>query len=187
MIIANTVKDLMAAVHLAADGSQVDSGIIFCVARLESDDADNGKFWDANDDTWQVAPVAWPEATYSKAAQWIFALPAAASNGKINDSTHYTMTDDLDESAATTVCGGGEHRINAENPLTTADLTNLDVAVSTRATPAQVTTAETNIRGTDSDTLKTLSDTLDTGLDVAVSTRATIADVHVYESEPNRK
>ena len=140
MIIANTVKELVAAVHLAADGSQVDSGIIFCVARLESDDADNGKFWDANDDTWQVAPVAWPEATYSKAAQWIFALPAAASNGKIYDSTHYTMTDDLDESAATTVCGGGEHRINAENPLTTSDLSNLDAAVSSRATPANVTT-----------------------------------------------
>lgn len=169
MIIANIIKDLMAAVHLASDGSQVATGTIFAVIRLESDDADDEKYWDADDDSWQASPVAWPEANHTQAAQWVYPLPAAASNGKDDDSVHYTMTDDLDEAAATTVCGGGEHRINAENPLATSDLSNLDATVSSRATPANVTTntntvtaaittAEGNVRGSDSDDLKDISD-----------------------------
>lgn len=117
MIKANTIKDLMAAVHLASDGSQHASGTVYCVARLESDDSDDGKYWDSNDDTWQASPVAWPEATHTQAGQWVFALPAAASNGKAGDTIHYTFTDNLTEASATTVCGGGEHKIYDEDML----------------------------------------------------------------------
>ncbi len=144
-MIANTVKDLVAAVHLAADGSQVATGTIFCVVRLESDDADDGKFWDANDNTWQASPVAWPTGTHTQAGQWVFALPAAATTGKAGDTIHYTFTDNLTEASATTICGGGEHRVNAEDPLTTTDLTVTELA----------------IRGADGDTLETLSDQID--------------------------
>lgn len=158
MIIANTVKDFIAAVHLAADGSQVATGTIYCVVRLESDDVDDGKFWDSNDDTWQASPVSWPTATHTQAGQWAFALPAAATSGKTGDTISYTFTDHLTEASATTVCGGGEHHIWTEDPLMTSDLSNLDAAISTRSTPAQITTAESNIRGSDSDDLKDISD-----------------------------
>lgn len=145
MIIAGQVKDLMGAVHLAADGSQVDSGTIYCVVRLESNDGDDGKFWDSNDDTWQASPVAWPTGTHTQAGQWVFALPAAATSGKAGDYIHYTFTDNLTEASATTVCGGGEHVVAAEDPLTTSDLS----------------TIESNIRGADSDDLKDISDQID--------------------------
>lgn len=113
MIVANTIKDLIAAVHLAADWSQVAAGTIYAVIRLESDDADDGKFWDADDDSWQASPVAWPVATHFQAALWLFALPAGASDGKYGDSIHYTFTDNLTEASATTVCDGNEHEIKA--------------------------------------------------------------------------
>lgn len=146
MIISGQEKDLSAAVHLAADGSQVDSGTIYCVARLESGDADDTKYWDSDDDTWQASPVAWPTAVHTQAGVWVFPLPAAASpSPKIGGSVSYTFTDNLTEGSATTVCGGGEHRIYAEDPLVTADLT----------------TIESNIRGADSDDLKAISDQID--------------------------
>ncbi len=163
MIIANTIKDLMAAVHLASDGSQHATGTIYAVVRLESDDADDGKFWDADDDTWQASPVAWPEAAHTQAGQWVYALPAAASNGKDGGTAHYTMTDNLTEASATTVCGGGEHRINAEDPLATTDLDATELA----------------IRGADSDTLETLSDQLD---NVTVPTGARQVTIHVEDT-----
>jgi hypothetical protein len=121
MIVAGQIKDLMAAVHLASDGSQVASGTIFAVVRLESDDADDGKFWDDNDDTWQASPVAWPTATHTEAGQWVFALPASATTGKANDSIHFTLTDNLTEASATTICGGGEHKVLSGQPAVEPD------------------------------------------------------------------
>lgn len=116
MIVAGQAKDLLGAVHAASDGSQVYTGTIYCAVRLESSDADDGKFWDANDDTWQTSPVAWPTAAHTQGGQWSFALPAIATNGKASCYIHYTFTDDLDESVATTISGGGEHYISAGTP-----------------------------------------------------------------------
>lgn len=108
MILTGAAKDLIAAVHLAADWTPVATGTMYCVVRLESD----GKYWDSDDDTWQAAPVAWPEATHTQAGGWLFALPLAAIAGKSGDKLHFAFTDDLDESLATTVCLGGEHYIH---------------------------------------------------------------------------
>jgi hypothetical protein len=136
MIIAGAAKDLLAAVHDQSTGAMVAAGTVYCVARLESADADDGKYWDG--DSWEAAPATWPEATHLQAGQWVYALPSAATAGKAGATVHYAMTDDLDEAAATTVCGGGEHHVWAEDPLQASDLSNLDAAVSTRATPADL-------------------------------------------------
>jgi len=116
MIIAGQAKDLSAAVHLASDGSQVAAGTIYCVIRLESDDADDGRYWGG--DSWEAAPAAWPVGTHTQAGQWTYALPAAATIGKSDSVVHYSYTDDLDEALATTVCAGGEHYALAGRPAT---------------------------------------------------------------------
>lgn len=110
MMLAGVAKDLMSAVHLA-DGSQVSTGTIFAVIRLESSDADDGKFWDG--DSWETTPAPFPTATHTQAGQWFYALIAAATSGKPGSTVHFTFTDDLDETVATTVSGGGEHYVRA--------------------------------------------------------------------------
>lgn len=149
MIIAGTAKQLVAAVHTAA-GAQVATGTVYCVARLEqSGNADDGKYWDG--DSWETSPGAWPTAAHTQAGQWSYTLPLGATTSRAGATIHYSMTDNLTEASATTVCGGGEHRVEAEDALTTTDVTTL-------------------IIGADGDTLETLSDQLDTvgGMDGAL-------------------
>jgi hypothetical protein len=117
MIPIGAAKDLMAAVHLAADWTQVATGTMYCVVRLESDDSDDGKFWDSDDDTWQATPVAWPEATHLQAGLWVFELPLAAIAGKSGDRLHVTFTDNITEASATTICMGTEYHIYTDTAL----------------------------------------------------------------------
>ena len=48
MIIAGIDKDMAASVHDRNSGKQVSTGTIYAVIRLESNDADDGKFWDGS-------------------------------------------------------------------------------------------------------------------------------------------
>lgn len=119
MIIAGSAKTLAAAVHAQSGSAQVATGTIYAVVQLEQPgNADDGKYWDANDSTWQASPVAWPTATHRQAGVWSYALPASATTGRAGAVVHYTMTDNLTEASATTVCGGGEHRVVADIPST---------------------------------------------------------------------
>lgn len=111
MVPAGVARDVMAAVHNAITLVQVATGTIYCVVRLESDDADDGKFWDANDDTWQAAPVAWPTATHLHNGLWVYELPIAATSGKAGASLQVTFTDNITEASATTVCFGTEYYV----------------------------------------------------------------------------
>lgn len=131
MIIVGVQKYLVAEVHLK-DGTQIDSGAMYAVIWRESD----LKFWTGS--AWEAAPGSWPTGTYKKVAGWIYLFPTGASAGMDGTWVHYTYTNHMTPGSATSVCTGGEHRVYAEDPLTTSDLSNLDVAVSTRATPAQV-------------------------------------------------
>ncbi len=114
MLIAGQTKDLMAAVHLASDGSQVSTLTILAIIRLESFDADDGKFWDNT--AWVVSPAPFPTAIHIEAGQWLYELPAAATAGKVGATVHFTFTDDTDETQATTVCGGAEHFVRSDVP-----------------------------------------------------------------------
>lgn len=120
MIIAGSTKTLAAAVHVQSTGAQVATGTIYAVVQLEQPgNADDGKYWDTNaGGSWQASPVSWPTASHTQAAMWAYALPAGATTGRDGAITHYTMTDNLTEASATTVCGGGEHRVVADIPST---------------------------------------------------------------------
>jgi hypothetical protein len=178
MIIAGTAKDLRAAVHAQSGSAQVATGTMYCVVQLESTDADDGKYWDTNaGGSWQASPVAWPTGTHTQAGVWSYELPAAATTGKADGTINYTFTDNLTEASATTVCGGGEHRINAENPLATTDipaagpsaadistqvqsdlateLGYLDAAISSRAATADITAIQDG-----TETLQTIADAI---------------------------
>lgn len=109
MIVQNTTKDLIATVHNFSTGAPVAAGTIYAVVRLESGDADDGKYWDG--DSWETTPGAYPTAAHLEAGQWLYTLPAGATTGKEGSTVRYTFTDNLDEGLATTVCGGGEHRV----------------------------------------------------------------------------
>jgi len=122
MIIANTAKELIAIVVTASNGAFYDSGQVTASIYLESGDADAGKFWDMNDDTWQASPTIWPTGSHKGAGQWSFTLPATASNGREGQYIHYTMSDFTASSLVSTMCGGGEHYISLEDPLVTSDI-----------------------------------------------------------------
>jgi len=110
-LVQNTVKDLIALVLLAADGTLYTTSAN-CVVRLEDNGhADDGKFWDDDDDTWQASPVAWPSSTHTKAGLHLFQLPAAATLGHLGGRIFYTFTDNATEASATVACAGGEHII----------------------------------------------------------------------------
>ena len=139
MIIAGSAKLLSAAVHAQSGSAQTATGTIYCVAKLElAGDADDGKYWDIDGaDSWQASPTTWPSATHTQAGVWQYLLPAAATTGKAGGTIAYTFTDNLTEASATTVCGGGEHRINLEDPVTTVDVLQANVAqISGDATAA---------------------------------------------------
>lgn len=120
MIIAGVAKILIASVHNRTDGKQVSIGPIYSVVRLESNDTDNGKFWDGA--AWNAAPGSFPSATHIEAGQWGYILPSNACTGKENSSIHYTFTDSLDESLSNTVSGGGEHFVRAGVPVQPSDV-----------------------------------------------------------------
>jgi len=112
MLIANTVKDLIAVVHDAI-GDQF-TAAAFAVVRLEQDgNADDGKYWDETAASWEVAATVNQVSTHLEAGQHLYQLPAAATAGRANATIHFTFTDNLAEAAATTVCTGGEHIVNA--------------------------------------------------------------------------
>ena len=66
MIIEEKDKRLVATILSSSNSVPVISGTMYAVVTLESDDADNLKFWDENDDTWQAAPVTWPTGSHMK-------------------------------------------------------------------------------------------------------------------------
>lgn len=106
MLIAGAVKDLIAPMFLASDGSQYVTAAL-AVIRLEQEgDADDGKFWDG--DSWETVLAA-PASTHIEAGQHLYQLPVGATTGRSGATIHFTFTDDTDEGAALTVCPGGEH------------------------------------------------------------------------------
>jgi hypothetical protein len=120
MIIAGQAKDLIASVHNKNNGKQVATGTMFAIIRLESADADDGKYWDGSN--WIVTLSSAPTATHLEAGQWLYTLPPIATSGKGDSAIHYTFTDDLDESSASTVSGGGEHFVREEVPVISTDV-----------------------------------------------------------------
>lgn len=139
-ITAGVVKDLINTVVLAADGTPFTSAAL-CVIRLEQDgDGDDGLYWDSNDDTWQAAPVAFPVSAHTEAGQHLFQLPAAATSGRDGARIVVTFTDTVTEGSMTTLCGTKEYLVE-----------------ELWATAANVATAESNIRGTDSRDLTDLT------------------------------
>lgn len=145
-MIVGIQKDLVAGVYDAATGAQVDSGTINCMIRLEHPgDGFHGYYWDTDSSgNWKAkgSVVSWPVATYLGGGQWGFPCPTGAGTGHVDGTIHFTHTDDPTDVAPTTICAGGEHRINAEKPLVTTDLNTILV-------------------GADSDTHEDLSDQLD--------------------------
>lgn len=113
MIIAGTAKELVAAVHAAADSSQKATGTVYCVIRMEGGDND-GKYW--NGTAWVASASTSTTATHTEAGIWKYTLAAGATSGEAGGNVHYTFTDNLTEASATTVCGGGEHKIWGGEP-----------------------------------------------------------------------
>lgn len=127
MLIAGNDKDLVAAVHSQLNSSMLSSGELKCIVRLESSDSDDGKYWDEASATWEASPVTHPSGSHLEAGMWSYTLSGVATLTKAGSTVHYTFTDDLQEDFATTICGGGEHFIRQEDPLTTADVTLVEL------------------------------------------------------------
>ena len=122
MILAGTDKDLIAAVHSQSDNSQVASGVMLAVIRLESDDSDDGKLWDTVSGLWITVPTDYPTALYIGAGLWGVTISGIATAGKANDKIHYTFTDNTNNLFATTICQGAEYYIREEIPVGTSDV-----------------------------------------------------------------
>jgi len=122
MIIAGLNKDLIAVVHSQLDGTQVTSGVMKTVIRLESSGIDDGKFWDTVSG-WTSTPILYPTASSLEAGQWLTTISGIATTGRGGDTIHFIFTDNINETFATTICAGGEHYIREESPLTTKDIT----------------------------------------------------------------
>ena len=106
IITPGVVKDLVGTVVVAATGAPF-TGTALAIIRLEQDgDADDGKYWDANDDTWQASPVTWPVATATTiAGQHFFQLPVAATSSRTGARLSVTFTDNVVEATSTTLAG----------------------------------------------------------------------------------
>jgi hypothetical protein len=115
MIVENSPKDLIGQVLVTATGAPKLTGTIYCMVRLELDgDADDGKYWDTDSGgSWKAygSVISWPEATHLADADWLYQLPAAASNGKAEGTGRYRFTDDTTGAATSVFNGGGEHSI----------------------------------------------------------------------------
>jgi hypothetical protein len=106
------VKDLIGTVVIASTGGPFTSAGI-CVVRLEQDgDTDDGKYWDADDDTWQAAPVTWPVSAHGEVGQHLYQLPAVATAGRVGARIAVTFTDTLTEGSMTTLAGTREYLVS---------------------------------------------------------------------------
>jgi len=136
MIVANQAKDFLINIHDQADAAMTATGTLKLILRLESDDAEDGYFWNHTTSAWVVAMPAFgdlPPLTYIEAALWLYALPAAGSLGKAGDSISGTATDDLDASLATIVSESIEHLVLSSLPdhaalIVEHDQTQTDIA-----------------------------------------------------------
>ncbi len=105
------VKDLIGTVVVSATGAPFIAAAL-CVIRLEQDgDPDDGKYWDADDDTWQVSPVTWPVSAHGEAGQHLFQLPAAATTGRGGARLSVTFADTVVEGSMTSLCGTREYMV----------------------------------------------------------------------------
>lgn len=132
MIVAGSAKDLTVNIHSQSDSSMVSTGTIKLVVRLESDDAEDGYFWDDAAGSWAASLPAFgdlPPLTHVEGALWVYALPAAATTGKTGDSISFTATDNLTEASATIVSESGEHVILGGLPATQTSVDAIDSAV----------------------------------------------------------
>jgi hypothetical protein len=121
MIIAGTNKDLIATVHSQINGTQISSGVMWCVVRLEDSGVNDGKYWD-NGGTWETSPSVYPSGTHLKGGQWSFTLPGLATSGYHGSTIHFTYTNNLNEILATSVCAGAEHYVRADVPVIPSDV-----------------------------------------------------------------
>jgi len=120
MIYANQPKLLSARVHHKTTGNPVDSGSLNIVIRLESQDTDNGKYW--NGSAW-VSTATAISSTHLAGGLWGYILVAAATAGKIGGFIHYFFTSDLtDAGNDIAVNGGGEHPIVNDVPAAVSDV-----------------------------------------------------------------
>ncbi len=94
------------------------SGTIFAIVQLNQvGDADDLKFWDINDDTWQTAVnvVTWPTATYAHGTWWTYLVAVAATTGRSGAIVKLVdLTDDEATPASVTVLAGGMESVIVE-------------------------------------------------------------------------
>lgn len=107
---------------------------IYALIQLQLDGhADDLKFWDENDDTWQTEAnvVFWPTASLQHGSYWYFDLPAAASTGKEGaDLVLLDLTDNEATPASETTIAGGFQTVHVKSAaeLALEALTNDTIA-----------------------------------------------------------
>lgn len=120
MIYANQLKLLSARIHHKITGDPINVGSINIVIRLESQDTDNGKYW--NGSAW-VSTATEILTTHLAGGLWGYVLGAAATNGKTGGFIHYFFTSDLtDAGNDIAINGGGEHPIVNDVPAGILDV-----------------------------------------------------------------
>lgn len=124
-LVANTAKDILVPIVVAADNSLKTSGTIYAVIRLEDDgDGSDGYFWTGAAWAATISDATAPTATHIEAGVWHYALPAGASTGRASGHIKAWMTDDIDTpGSATVVSGPWEAYIREEDPLVAGDVT----------------------------------------------------------------
>lgn len=120
MIYSNQSKLLSARIHHKITGDPIVSGPINIIIYLESQDTDNGKYW--NGTIWDGTVTAIP-ATYLSGGLWGYTLASSATIGKAGGFIHYFFTSDLsDPGNDMAINGGGEHPIVNGVPAIPSDV-----------------------------------------------------------------
>ncbi len=159
MIIPGNTKELASSVLLSADNSPKYYGTVYAFVWLEdADDGYSGIFW--NGIAWESGPNTFPTATHIKGSIWSYELPADATTLYSGSTIHWTMADSVSEADITTVCS---HYSDFVGDLTTSSIADSvwDELQADHTTATTFGAMEANIRGTDEDDLKLITDKIE--------------------------